>query len=156
MSTTYRNSEDFDGLTPADASRLLRLGMNDERRPIDDLIDYLNEAPTKDRLTGLLSHETFGLEEPHKDLVDGQASAERLRDVKDMSKVLYKRGKNREERMTGMAGYFLSVAAALAHHQQRICSRNREELDQLLLDLAEVAPDPWSTLLNQATETPWK
>jgi hypothetical protein len=50
-----------------------------------------------------------------------------------------------------MAAYFLAVAAALANHGALICSRTREELDPVLLDLATVLPGQWSEMLCRAT-----
>ena len=49
----------------------------------------------------------------------------------------------------------VSVAAGLKHQHRRICSRGREELDQILLDLAEAAAEPWAELLSGAAATPW-
>lgn len=156
MSHNLTDSGSFD-MTPSDASRLLRLGMADERRPVDDLIDGLKAKEAGPRtLIELL--ERPGLIDPGQAdgmLIQGEAGIDHLQGLKQRGKICYKNADSDAERMAGLAAYFLAIGAALAHHGKLICSRSREELDQVLLDIAEVAPEPWDEMLNKAIAVPW-
>jgi hypothetical protein len=55
-------------------------------------------------------------------------------------------------RLAGTAGYFLAVAAGLAWHGEYLSSRPREEISEVLMDLAAVTPGDWNELLVKALE----
>ena len=140
-------------LTLHQATKLMKLGMIGPRRPADELIDCL----ARDR-HGVAWLEKILEDGPLRDLgnarpllADGDATVEQLIEIKNRSKRLLKEASSVEERLGGVAGYFLSIAAGLRHHHARIGGKGRLELDQVMLDLAEFAPEPYSSLLCGAT-----
>ncbi|MEQ8766796.1 MAG: hypothetical protein RL885_22980 [Planctomycetota bacterium] len=130
-------------------SRLLRLGLEKEEGPARGLIQRLSGPKGAARFRELIHRPPFDLSVT-TGLLDGSLDLPALDRLKEKDKVLFSSGDDSELRLTGMAAYFLAIAGALAHHGQNICSRPREEVDRLMLDLAEVAPEPWSELLARA------
>lgn len=146
---------DFGSLSQLDASRLLELGLTGPRRPVDALIDRLAALDGGRWLESTLDTVfVASLREAPQSLIDGDVTVEQLRDIKNKSKSLMKKGNDRDTRLGALVGYFFSIASALAHHHALICSRSREELDPILLDLAAVAPPSWSGLLGRAALAP--
>lgn len=131
------------------AARLLKLGRDEQRRAVDALLDDL-AAHAPARLEELLASGPAGtLGPPLETFVAGGAGLAALADAKDRCKVAPER--DLRERLERLAGYFTAIAAALAHHRTRICSRSSEELEPILLDLAAATPSPWSELFSRAT-----
>ncbi len=156
MTTTSSSSNpDFSNLGEDHVSSLLRLALEDGRRPVDDLIDRLGQPDGPAWLVGTIDAlSIFSHEALTQQLVEGQATLEQLVAIKDESKSTVGRGEDSGSRLVAMWVYFVTVAAALMHYGALICSRDRDELDPILLDLAVVAPPPWSELLGRATLAP--
>ncbi len=134
------------------ATKLLRLGLGGRRRPVDDLIDRLHEADGAAWLSRALNAGPLhGIGAADAMLLEGKASVATLAAIKERSKVILERPRDREERLAGLAGYFLSIAAGLRHHGKVIGGRGREERDAVFLDLAAAAPPAWSEMLGAAT-----
>jgi hypothetical protein len=153
-STSPRDSE-FANLTELDASRLLQLGLSGPRRPVDALIDRLSQLDGHRWLESALTVGPASVfEDPENALIHGRATLDQLKQMKDGGKSLMKQSRDRETRLIAIAGYFVAIAAAMAHYGNRICSREREELNPILLDLAAVAPNKWSELLSRAALAP--
>ena len=143
---------DFDDLEEKGLTRLLHLGFQKARRPLDELLD---ERPDQEAWFRSLIEESpvARLGPPEDKLARGQATLVELRSVYKESKLLLRKAKTKEDRQTALLGYLLAIAAGLAHHRTLITTRAREEIDPLLLDLTGAAPKPWAELLTAALRT---
>jgi len=140
---------DLPSLTTSDASRLLALGLCGPRRPVDDLIDRLCLSDGSEWLARSLATGPAGaFGDPVVYLVEGQATLDQLLAAKQSSKTLMSAAG--PARLTALASYLLTVAAGFVHYKTNICSRSQEEIDEVLLDLAAVTAEPWTTLLAAA------
>ena len=139
-------------LSAGTVTDLLRLGQDAKRRTVDELIDRLIEERDPAWFERMLEAGPPGSCGPvRKSLHDGGASLPDVIRIKNGSKAAFHRS-SPEERLSGIAGYFLAVAAARIHHGATISSRPREEVDGVLLDLASSAPAPWDEFLFHAVE----
>jgi hypothetical protein len=138
-------------LSEVGVSRLLQVGLDAPRRPVNDLVDRLLE-PDGDQWLSRILHTgpvaTHGL--PKELLCEGRATFEQLMAIKGQSKQMLQGPGGRESRASALMGYMLAVAAALVHHGRMISSRPRSELDAVLLELADVTPGEWAGLLRRA------
>ena len=140
-------------LTETGVTRLLTLGLAGPARPVDELIDRLLQNDGHRWLSSVLGSWPVAAHGSSRvQLFEGRAAVDELRSIKNESKDLLKRARDRDDRLAGLLGYFFSVAAALAHHGELITSRPRAEVDPILLELAEVTPVAWSQLLSRATQ----
>ena len=134
------------------ATELLRLGLSGPRRPVDDLVDRLSEPDGAEWLIRALEDKALGGRgSAVEQLAEGRATIDQLAEVKDRSQRLLRTGPDQDTLLAGIAGYFFALAAALLHHGRALSSRSRDELDPVLLDLATVAPSPFSEMLSDAT-----
>ncbi len=132
-------------------TKLLQLGLAGPRRPVDALIDRLNASDGATWFSVALGrHPIKQIGDPVLTLVHGRADMTALERLKDASKRLLQDAISENDRLTGLAGYFLAVAAGVEHHARNISSRPPTELHGVLLDLAAVSPAPWSDLLAGA------
>ncbi len=153
--SSARQDSEFANLSELDASRLFQIGLCGPRRPVDALIDRLSQLDGHHWLDSALSTGTASMfEDPENALIRGSATLDQLKRMKEEGKSVIKRSRDRETRLNALASYFLAIAAAMVHHRNLICSRRRDELNPVLLDLASVAPGKWSDLLSQAALTP--
>jgi hypothetical protein len=136
-------------LLPLDTTtQLLSIAIAEPRRPIDQLIDRLDDAGMPWLLAALASGPLEGMGAPEAVLAAGRSSVEDLGIVKKRSKALLRT--NGEQRLAGIAGYFLALAAGLRDHGVLLTSRSVEELRPLLIDLASALDGPLQTLLVEA------
>jgi hypothetical protein len=142
---------EHDEMSPDLTSSLLRLGLSRAPRPVDDVIERLAATDASDWLYAALSTVVGDGGDPHATFVDGEGDVKELRAIKERSKRLLSQAHNHDMRITGIAGYFISIAAGLHHHGKQIGGRSREELNPILLDLAAAAPAPYDFLLADAT-----
>ncbi len=143
---------DRPSLALSTASKLMRLGFSRPRRPVDDLIDRLRQPDAAAWMDEALRSGPIADDgAPVALLVEGTATAEDLAVIKERSKTLLHTSGTGSQRLAGVAGYFLSIAAALRHHGVLITARSRDEVDPVLLDLAEAAPAPYGDMLSAAT-----
>ena len=151
MSRDHKAAPDSGMLSAEHASVFLKLGIAGPRRPIDDLIDEINRDATGHRLTQLLEAGPFrGMGSAERLLLEGESSLEEWSEIKERSKLIAKQAATADERLAGMAGYFVSIAAALHHHQVLLTTRDRETLEPSLLDLADACQEPFKALLSSA------
>ncbi|MBX3365518.1 MAG: hypothetical protein KF866_12240 [Phycisphaeraceae bacterium] len=132
-------------------TRLLQLGIAGPRRPVDALLDRLGAADGPAWFAQLLQrHPIRQIGDPLQTLVHGRVDMTALERLKEASKRLLQDAISENDRLAGLGGYFLSIAAGVEHHGRNISSRPAQELHVVLLDLAAVAPMPWSDLLASA------
>lgn len=86
-------------------------------------------------------------------LCRGELPLQRLIEVKEAGKVAQS-ATSPDDRRGGTLDYFLAVASALAHHQTLISSRDRKDVNLVLIELATVLPEPWADLMCAAVESP--
>ena len=136
-------------LTDDQAVRLLGLGLSKAPRPVERLINRLNEPEAEDWWSIALTT-TLDTVEP---LLDSATPVEQLAAFKDRCTCFARDAEDDEGWLQGMAGYFVSIAAALAHHDKRISTRSYSEISRTLADLAKVLADPWSGLFTRAADS---
>jgi hypothetical protein len=144
-----RHQRPMRDLSAEQASTLLRLGLRGLRRPVDDLIERLRAGAGLEWLERALAR-VLGGASPAAALAGGGADVAELTAIKEHCKAILRDSRDTEERLAAIAGYFLSIAAGLAHHGARIGGHGRDDLNEILLDLADVAPGPYSSLLATA------
>jgi hypothetical protein len=141
--------------TPSGAhlSRLLRLGFSSERDLVDDLVERLrgpggaawfSEALRSGRLGPAAEIEAI--------IAEGGVPRDALRALKDRGNALLGRPPDEESLHCGMAGYFLAIAAGLAHHGELLTRQPREKVDPILRKLAAAAPEPWAGVFRRGAE----
>lgn len=141
----------FAQLDSSQATRLLKLGLTGPKRRVDPLLDRLSSTAGKSWFAAVLKRPPFaGLGSPADALAKGDASLDQLVAFKDAAKKVVTTAGGPDAELTGVAAYYLAIAAALAHHNSLISSVNRLELDAVLLDMAEVLPSPWAELVSKA------
>ncbi|MFM9957850.1 MAG: hypothetical protein ACKVZJ_07220 [Phycisphaerales bacterium] len=138
------------------AARLLNLGIRGPIRPVDRLVERLRNGDRQRWVEGVLAEIERAIQPGARDLLltgrhGASAPLELLRHIKERCKKQAARAEPGKEPLEPMLGYFLAVAAALAHHNALISSVSRSEIDGVLLDLACELPDPWVDLLCRAT-----
>jgi hypothetical protein len=144
----------INALTSQQALSLLKISLAGERRPIDDLIDWLrreNDASWLERAitgSGLASAAQLAA------LLDGRTGIEEIIAVKEASKSHLAEAQTSEHALGALAAYALSVASALVHHGRVISTRSRSEWSNVFTDLGEVLPEPWSQLFIRAAQAP--
>lgn len=131
-------------------TRLFRLGLSGPRRPVDALIDRLGAPDSEAWLERAMERAPqVGGADPAGAMLRG-ADTDTLSRIKSTGKKLLADAGTEDHRLTGLALYFFAVASALAHHDTVICSRTREELHPVLLDLAAVCSARWAELCTNA------
>ena len=148
---------DSSSISASQASVFLKLGITGPRRPVDDVIDHLRKDRTGQWLSSALQAgpmtavgSAAGGASAAELLASGKATLEQCSAIKEKSKKIVKNAISPQERLGGIAGYFISIAAGLRHHDVLLTTHDRDELAGILLDLAEVAPEPFATLLSEA------
>lgn len=137
-------------LTEPQAKRLLALALT-KRRPVDRLIDRLSASDGHGWMRTVLMLPTFTRAgDLTSGLVNGTWSIDRLNQFKNECKQLTGASNDERSRLAGMLGYYLAVATGLASGGRNLSSQPQAELEAVLLDLAEAAPQPWSDLLARA------
>lgn len=149
--STDRPSHLGDSLSANAVSRLLPLGLSQPAGPVAALIERLSAPDAPDWLARTLSGGAMAdAGTTAAACADGRASLEDLRRVKDQAKKAMGRSETRQEMLSATLCYFLAIGAGLAHHNELLTSQSREQVDQALVDLADVLPDPWAAMLERA------
>jgi len=130
---------------------MLRLSLHGPRNAADDLVEHLETHDAITWLNGIwalppLSKLTLNSE----GLLAGKASLAALNTIKDQGKEMVKHPLDRAGYMTGLTVYYMAIAAALSHHGVSITRTPREELKQILIEIASVCPAKWRELFEQA------
>lgn len=137
------------------ATSLLQMGLAGTRRPVDELIERLSESDGTGWFRAAIKRGPFGVRVAAS-IKQSDKGAERVPDLetliaaKQESKQLLHRAADKDAWLVGLASYLLAIASAAVHHKSVISATPAEELSGSLLDLATVAPEPWSDLLGRA------
>ena len=92
------------------ASQLLSMGLGCGQRPVDELIAHLEGGATNDWLEKTLDDGPMKASgKARAMLLEGRASVEEIRAVKERSKRMLKAAKTAPERRAAQAGYFLPM-----------------------------------------------
>ena len=118
-------------------------------RTVDKLLFKLREPGGESWVLGEL-RSRFAIDRPLERLVSGEVSLERLIEIKEQSKRIFQPRDFKEAILAGVAGYFLSVAAALTHYGTLISTQGRDRVDPVLVDLERALSRPWRELLRSA------
>lgn len=138
-------------LSDEQATRLLSIGVRGPHRPVDELIECLGRDAGHAWFERVI--ETFlrqAAARPAEALLDGSITIDELQRAKSAAKRGMQQAIGPEEAAGATALYFCAVAAALAHHGERITSRPDEDLLPALADLAEAVPDRWRPVFERA------
>jgi hypothetical protein len=131
-------------------SRLLRLGLLDSKRAVDELVAFLS-PDGGGRFEDILRFGPLGTCGADADEICARGiGADRLQSLYQESKRALGLAPHREARVAALSAYFVAVAAGIAQHRALFTSRSRDELDPLLLELVSAFPPPWSELLSRA------
>ncbi len=153
--TSHSDESHERAVTGEEATRLLPIAIAGPRRPIDAVIERLRQPDANKWLQSILRAAAERMETPestdaHALLAEGEASLEQIRALKEQSKSELRTADPDDPPAPAVFLYFIAVAAALAHHSESISSMPREEIDPILVDLADAAPEPWSELCLRA------
>ncbi len=152
---TDNGEKDFEKLKGKRLTSFLNLGFLAESRPVDELLKRLDEPDGVAWLERLMASSVVDGHGPTGELLaEESTSLDDLESMKDASKRLLKRAGTPDERLQAMVIYFLSIAAAVAHHGTAMTDRSRDELDPIYLDLAAALPEPWAGLAARAIQKP--
>lgn len=138
-------------LTDRQTAGLLGLCVTRSRRPVDRLIDRLQEPDGQDwwrHAIDSICSSLSGL--GPEDLLSGRTTVADLTSLVRACSEEAMTTKGAESQLRFTAGYFAAVAAGLAHHQKLISGRSRNEMEPALHELAELTPEPWAALFLQA------
>jgi hypothetical protein len=83
-------------------------------------------------------------------LVEGQASLREIEELRMRCKLITGQTASRDMLLAGIAGYFFATGAALLHHHRYASSQPIGDLREILIDLATVVDEPWSSFLSRA------
>lgn len=135
------------------AITMLGLASTQSRRPVDELIRRLQQPDGRSWLD--LAVPTCGRTPPDQinGLLDGSLPLEQMIVHKDRCKKQVGSAPTMDHALASLAVYCLSVAAALTHHEVMISTQKREEWDELFIDLSEVVPSAWRSVLLKAAMT---
>lgn len=134
------------------AARLLKLGVRGPTRPVDRLIERLSRTDRGVWLDDAIREVSGSSTETVSVLtLTPSTPLGSIRALKDRCKRQAAKGLPGQEPLEPMLGYFIALAAAMAHHGALISSVPRSEIEGVLLDLACVLPDPWADLFCRAT-----
>jgi len=136
------------GIDQSMATRLIRLGLSAQGRPIDDVIARLERADGEVWFEHSLTCEPLNAirTAPTK-----PASLDALKLAKESAKRMLRSPSDADERLRGVLAYFVSVGVALAQHGQLICGRSNGEVQSVLADLATAVPQEWSAIMARAS-----
>lgn len=139
------------------ASRLLSIGLAAERRPVEALIDALEDGEPDVVLRRLLAQVKVqgpaGAVDVARAVLSEAPALDELKLIKEAGKKSASEpGANGTSpaRLAGLAAYFLSLAAALAKHGKLISGQTRDQVDEALLELGSALTDPWRNLILAA------
>ncbi len=136
-----------------ETTRLLKLGLDEHRGPIVDLLGELRKQ-SEENLNRLLAAATDqSLADLEGLLIEGTGSLEALRTLKDDAVDQVKNPRSPEYVYFGsIAIYYFAIAACLKQFGEKITKQSPEILADSLLDLAATVGEPWQSLLIQATQ----
>ena len=148
---TVPEPETFD---PRMVSGLLRVACTPSRRPVDHLIDRLQQPDGPTWFASALSSGIVARAgQPVALLIEGEADAAMLDLLKDRAKAAFGKAADGDARLRGLLHYLFVIAAGLDHHATLLSSQPRGEISAVLLELAPVLPTPWNDFVAEAAMT---
>lgn len=130
---------------------LLELGLPETPRPVDVLIDRLQRSDGASWFDRQVAQGPLAASGNVDALETGEGlTLEMAEAAKEAGKRLLNESLSEDDRLGGLAGYFIACAAALTHLETSISSRPLTSLAVVLLDLAGAAPHRWSMLMERA------
>jgi|GEM_PF-2553029 len=142
----------YDNISANRASVLLRLGLPSPRNAADDLVDRLESPGGSEWATEVMRRDPFTSVSIDLQSLTAVAPLNMLIALKDLGKDMVKSPSDRDGYLAGLAGYYLAIAAAIVQHRQVITRTPRQELSQILIEIASVAPAPWASVFMRAAE----
>lgn len=82
-------------------------------------------------------------------LITGDLALEDVKRMKNQGKELHHSSSDPDTHARAFLTYFLALAAARLHCAVELTRRDPEDVTVILLDLAEVLPEPWSSLASR-------
>jgi hypothetical protein len=135
---------------PTTAMTILNLAIAGPPRPVDELILRLRHPDGWEWFEQALLLTAQPSGQRIEALFKGELTLDAIVALKNQCKRLIGQSARISDALGPLALYCLAVATALVQHNQHISSQSREEWDALVIDLAEVAPLRWRSLLMQA------
>ncbi len=144
-------------VSAAQATALLKYGMERAARPVDGVIERLRasggatwaERRVREVLRGSLAASTSEID----DLLGGRVSLEDLERVKSWCKRTVARCPSESDDSRGaLLGYFLVLASASAHFGACLTERGKGEVSEALVDLSEALPASWRGVARSGAE----
>lgn len=144
-------------VSAAQATALLKYGMERRPRPVDAVIERLRESGSATwldrRMREVLRGSIPGSTLEGADLLAGGLSRGDLELVKSWCKKAVARCPAESDESRGaLLVYFLVLASASVHLRVRLTERAPEEVGESLVDLAEALPPAWAGLVRQGAE----
>ena len=136
-------------------SGLLRIAFTPSRRPVDHLIERLQQSDAQTWFDGALAGGVVARAgDPAALLIEGTADAAMLEVLKDKAKAAFGQAADADSRMRGLLHYLFVIAAGLDHHGRLLSTQPRGEISAVLLELALSLPAPWNDFVAEAAMTP--
>lgn len=136
-------------------SGLLRIAFKPDRRPVDHLIERLQQKDAEEWFNASVAEGPVAAAgNPEELLIKGDADKEVLEKLKESSKQEFGDAKDATIRLRGLLNYLFVIAAGLEHHGQLLSSQPRGEISAVLLELALSLPAPWNDFVAEAAMTP--
>jgi len=143
--------ESYDDISSVRASSMLKMSLHGPRNAADDLIDHLETVEGPRWMEILWKKEPFSLSILDiPSVLGGGAGLDVLMSLKDKGKEMVKKPAHREGYLCGLAAYYIAIAAALVQHGELITRTPRHDVNQILIELASVAPTQWKELFMKA------
>jgi len=137
------------GAAPLDGNSVtnfLQLGVERKNRPVDALIDRLQQVDGEAWLRSALESSPS----PWFLSLEGSPSSDELEDFKQQAKTTFAKAEEEDERLAGLLRYLLVLAAGLNCHGSLISSQPGPEISSTLLDLAVALSEPWNDYIAEA------
>ena len=155
MTTDSTNPPEPETFDNAMVSGLLRIAFDPARRPVDHLIERLQQPDALEWFRISLAEGVFcNAGDPESLLIEGKADAAVLDELKEQAKTEFAKASDANDRMRGLLHYLFVIAAGLEHHGVLLSSQPRGEISAVLLELALSLPTPWNDFVAEAAMTP--
>lgn len=142
----------FSSLEDGVFARMLQLGLTG--RPIDALLDRLEQGSESCWLDRGIA--TLTNEDARGAFLDGKATVEKLRSLKEKAKTEFESAllspESKDEGLAAFAVYLFSIAAAFLHHRVWISGLPRCEVSFHLSEVSGAIEEPWRSFLMRACD----
>ncbi len=127
-------------------TNFLQLGVEQKNRPVDRLIERLQQADGETWLHSALDNSpgSWFLS------LEGSPSAAELEEFKQQAKVTFAKADDADARLAGLLRYLFVIAAGLNYLGALLSSQPAPEISATLLDLAVALPAPWNDFIAEA------